>query len=91
MVYQLQMAKLLSILGPMTNLIDKKCCILNGEKDYVFGLWSKIYFWLIFDPFLKNNGKNRVKQDGYDTIHYNKLQYNTIQYYTRIITFSLHY
>jgi hypothetical protein len=45
------MARLLSILGPMTNLIDRKGSILNGEKDYVFGLWSKIYFWLIFDSF----------------------------------------
>ena len=51
MVYQLQMAQLLSILGPITNLIDRKGSIFNGEKDYVFGLWSKIYFWLIFDSF----------------------------------------
>jgi hypothetical protein len=40
MVYQLQMAMLWSILGPRTNLIDGKCYIFNGEKDYVFGLWS---------------------------------------------------
>ena len=51
MVYQLQMARLLSILGPMTNLIDEKCCVFNGEKDYLFGLWSKIYFWLMYDQF----------------------------------------
>jgi hypothetical protein len=38
MVYQLHMAKFWSILGARTNLIDGKCCILNGEKDYVSGL-----------------------------------------------------
>jgi hypothetical protein len=32
MVYQLQMAMFWSIL-PRTNLIDRKCCILNAEKD----------------------------------------------------------
>ena len=42
MVYQLQMAMLWSILGPRTNLIDRKCSIFNGEKDNVFGWWSKI-------------------------------------------------
>ena len=49
--YQLQMAISLSLLGPRTNLIDRKGSILNGEKGDVFGLWSKIYFWLIFDSF----------------------------------------
>jgi hypothetical protein len=48
-VYQLQMAISWSLLGPRTNWIDRKCCIFNGEKDNVFGLWYKIYFWLIFD------------------------------------------
>jgi hypothetical protein len=43
MVYQLQMARLWSIL-PRTNLIDRKCCSFNGEMDNVFGLWSKTYF-----------------------------------------------
>ena len=57
MVYQLQMAISWSILGSRTNLIDRKCCPFNGEKDNVFDLWSKTYFWLIFDPFLENNGK----------------------------------
>jgi hypothetical protein len=41
MVYHLQMAKFWSTLGPRTNLIDRKCCIFNGEKDYIFALWSK--------------------------------------------------
>jgi hypothetical protein len=51
MLYQLQMATLLSLLGTRTNLIDRKCCIFNGEKEYVFGLWSKTYFSMIYDQF----------------------------------------
>jgi len=69
------MAMLWSILGPRTNLIDRKCSIFNGEKDNVFDLWSKTHFWLIFDPFLENNGKNRVKQQ-YVQYSY---KYSTIQ------------
>jgi hypothetical protein len=40
MLYQLQMAISWSILGPRTNLIDKKCSKFNGEINNVFGLWS---------------------------------------------------
>jgi hypothetical protein len=40
-VYHLHMAKFWSILGPRTELIDRKFCIFNGEKDNVFGLWLK--------------------------------------------------
>jgi hypothetical protein len=62
MLYQLEMATSWSILGPRMNLMDGECCIFNGEKDHVFGLWSKTYFWLMYNPFLKNNGKNRVNR-----------------------------
>jgi hypothetical protein len=41
MVYHLQMAKLWSILGPRTNLIDGKCSKFNGDIDNVFSLGSK--------------------------------------------------
>jgi hypothetical protein len=50
-VYHLKMAKFWSILGPTTNLIGRKCCVFNEEKENVFGWWLKTYFLMIFDPF----------------------------------------
>ena len=60
MVYQPQMATSWSLLGPRTNLIDRKCCIFNGEKDDVSGLGSEIYLLMIFDPM-----KNLVRINTY--------------------------
>jgi hypothetical protein len=61
MVYQLEMARLWSIQGPRTSLIGRKCCIFNGEKDYVFGLWSvrDLFLW-IFDSFQIFSANTRV-------------------------------
>jgi hypothetical protein len=60
LVDQLQMGKFWSILGTRTNLIAGKYSTFNGENDDVFGLWSKIYFLMIFDRL-----KILVREDAY--------------------------